>query len=99
MNAQEAQTFDYYSLANVALLTKVAAAKGCHCEPYKDWFTYRRWQAQGQQVQKGERSTKAMTFVPVKIADPETGEIVKIGKRPWASHLFCRCQVAPVARH
>jgi hypothetical protein len=67
-----------------------AARRGCECEAYIDWFTYKRWKAQGFQVQKGEKGFPLKTFIPVL---DEEGNVIR--KRPWTSHLFCKCQVKP----
>jgi len=90
MTAQQALQFDRYSAVNAAI---VAANLPCGCQPYQDVFTYRRWQAQGMQVQKGQKSIKIATYAPVTRKDEETGELVVVGKRPWTSRVFCRHQV------
>ena len=51
-------TFPHKSDVNAAHLRAVAAAKGCSCQPYEDWFTYDKWQALGMQVQRGEHGTR-----------------------------------------
>ena len=53
MTAAEATSFATYSPTNAI---HVRASLACGCQPYLDVFTYRRWQAQGFQVQplKGE---------------------------------------------
>lgn len=91
MTAKEATSFDGYSVANSMILNQAARDRGCTCEPYTDWFTYNRWQAQGFQVQRGEKSTKVTTMISV--TDKQSGEIV--GKFPRAASVFCRCQVQP----
>ncbi len=93
MTADEATTFDRYSVSNAAQLTAAAEARGCHCEPYADWYTFGRWRAQGFHVRRGEHSTRIATFAPITRTDPDTGEVTVIGSRPWTSHVFCRCQV------
>ena len=80
------------SMTHAMILTMAAQERGCQCEPYVDWFTYRRWQAQGYQVQKGEKGVQLTTYRPI----TET----KGGKEsrktiPWRSTVFCRCQVQP----
>ena len=94
MNAIEARTFARHSEVNARILSAAAAEKGCTCQPYVDWFTYRRWKAQGFQVQKGEHGTRLTCYIQTETKDPETGEMVPTGSRPWRSALFCRCQVA-----
>ena len=92
MSAQEAVRFDRYSAVNAAI---VAANLPCGCQPYQDVFTYRRWAAQGYQVQKGERAVKIDTYAPITRKNDDTGEDEVVGRRPWTSSVFCRHQVAP----
>ncbi len=49
----QAQSFNRYSATNAST---VQSRLSCGCEPYKDVFTYNRWQALGYQVQRGEQS-------------------------------------------
>jgi len=91
MTADEAQTFDRFSVHNASVLVEAAAARGCQCQPYVDWFTYDRWHALGRQVKRGEKSTRLPGFVPVRQKD-EAGDEHIVGKRPWVSFVFCRCQ-------
>lgn len=78
------------SLIHTAILSQIAHDKGCSCQPYIDWFTYNRWNAQGFQVQKGEHGIKLTTYVPVteKKDGKETTYTV-----PHGTTVFCRCQV------
>ena len=92
VNAQEATTFDGYSMTNAMILAGASAKRGCECKPYEDWFTYKRWQAQGYQVRRGEHGVRLSTFVTMTKTDEE-GNKVAMGKRPWRSVVFCRCQV------
>ena len=69
MTATEARSFDRFSVANAAT---VMAERGCGCEPYVDVFTYKRWQAQGFQVQKGEKSIRIPTVRTVERKDKQT---------------------------
>lgn len=92
MTAQEATTFTHRSADHAEYLRMVAAERGCGCEPYRDWFTYQRWQAQGYQVQKGEHGTELTTWIPITEED-ETGAEEVVGRRPHKTHVFCRCQV------
>ncbi len=91
MSAADARRFDRTSIANAVT---VKQALDCGCEPYRDVFTYRRWQAQGFQVQRGERSIRLPLIRAVTRDDPETGkpETQRIMGR---SAVFCRCQVKP----
>ena len=94
MTAVSAQTFENGpSVAHTALLMEVAETKGCQCQPYIDWFTYRRWQAQGFQVQKGEKGTKLTTWIHYQTTDKEGHEVERT--RPKGTSVFCRCQVQP----
>lgn len=92
MTATEAQTFDNFSLANALALTAAAEEHGCQCQPYQDWFTYRRWSAQGFQVQKGEHGVKLTIYIPV-TKETDDGKTEVTHTRPWHTTVFCRCQV------
>ena len=92
MNATEAKTFEHKSIWNAATVEEL---RPCGCKAYKDIFTYKRWQAQGFQVMKGEVGTRITTFKTIYKTDEETGEKIPVGKRPWTSVVFCRCQVKP----
>lgn len=94
MNATQARTFERTSPAHIEHLANVAAARGCTCQAYVDWFTYRRWQALGFQVQRGEKSTRLPNFITDQLEDPDTGKKETI-RRKTTSCLFCRCQVQP----
>jgi len=95
MTAQTATQFEHgHSTGSVLLLTLAAQERGCTCEPYQDWFTYKRWKAQGFQVQKGEHGIKLTVYVPNK--PDEDGE--STGTHPWHSTVFCRCQVKPIEK-
>ena len=96
LTAEQAVTFERHSLTNAMILAQAAADRGCECEPYKDWYTYRRWAAQGYQVQKGEKSIALLTYAETEKTDEKTGKVVK-STRPWTSRVFCRCQVKPKA--
>lgn len=95
MTTARARTFDRMSTAHAAILALAAETNGCACVAYQDWFTYRRWQAQGQQVQKGEHGVKLTTWIPVTKTDDDGTKKVT-GKRPKGYTVFCRCQVKPV---
>ena len=92
MNEQEAKSFTGYSMANALIVAAAAAKRGCQCQPYEDWYTYKRWLAQGYQVKRGEHGVRLSTFVEMTKTDDE-GNKVNVGKRPWTSIVFCRCQV------
>ena len=76
-------------------MKRVYAALACGCEPYVDVFTYQRWQAQGMQVQRGQRSVRIPLMVRGERVDETTGERVAYRMRR-TSAVFCRCQVAPI---
>ena len=88
---ETARQFDGYSVANAAI---VAASLPCGCEPYVDVFTYRRWKAQGYQVQRGEKALRLPLLKQVLRSDPETGEET-IRRVFGRSAVFCRYQVKP----
>ena len=90
LSAEEAVRFERYSAMNAGI---VENSLPCGCKAYQDVFTYRRWAAQGMQVQKGQKAIKIGTYAPVTQKDKETGEVKVIGKRPWVSAVFCRHQV------
>ena len=81
------------SIPHTVLLAQAAQQRGCTCEAYVDWFTYRRWQGQGYQVQKGEHGVKLTTFRTVE-EQGRNGQTVS-KSIPWRSTVFCRCQVKP----
>ena len=91
MNAHEATTFTQRSEAHITILENEATLRGCQCRPYTDWFTYKRWQAQAMQVQKGQKGIKLCTFIEVEPQDTND----KPKKRPKWYSVFCRCQVKP----
>ena len=93
MTKDEATSFESgHSLQHAAILAMAANANGCECEPYVDWFTYKRWTAQGMQVQRGEHGVKLSVFVKAKKTDKDGKETEYT--RPWGTTVFCRCQVA-----
>lgn len=97
MTATDATTFEYRSAKHAELLKAISALHGCTCEPYQDYFTYRRWHALGWHVKKGEHGTKLSTYALVTEEDEETGETT-VTKRHFTSTVFCRCQVAPIKK-
>lgn len=90
MTAQEAKTFDTYSARNAA---EVEDAFSCGCKPYEDVFTYKRWQALGMQVQKGEHGKSLSIIKEIKDKDDD-GNVVK-KKKMCYTKVFCRCQTKP----
>jgi hypothetical protein len=89
---ETARQFDRYSVANAVTLKE---ALPCGCEPYQDVFTYRRWKAQGFQVQRGEKAIRLPLIYQRAEKDPETGEET-VTRRMGRSAVFCRCQVRPI---
>lgn len=89
MTAAQATTFANRSLKHEVILAETADEKGCTCAAYRDWFTYRRWQALGFQVQKGEHGVKLTTWITYEDKDG------KERSRPKGTTVFCRCQVKP----
>ena len=89
MTAREAKTFTATSPENA---TFVEDTFKCDCEAYIDIFTYGRWKAQGMQVQKGQKSVKIKTYIPIKERDDQGNEVIAYMK-PKITSVFCRCQV------
>ena len=85
MTATEAMTFEQgHSMTSGMILDAAAQSHGCVCKPYQDWFTYKRWRAQGFQVQKGQHGVKLTTYIPIRDDnDKPTGKT-----RPWRSTVF-----------
>jgi hypothetical protein len=79
-----------FSGQNAEILAAAAALRGCDCQPYASWYTYKRWLAQGMQVQRGERGTKIAVVLEDARADGT------LDKRVHAAYVFCACQVAPI---
>ena len=86
---ETARQFDRYSVANAVT---VKQSLPCGCEPYEDVFTYRRWKAQGMQVQRGQKAIKLPLVIRGTRKDDESGE-ERAFKRLASSAVFCRCQV------
>ena len=91
MNETEARTFQNRSSENTVILTMIAEERGCQCVPYEDFFTYKRWQAQGFQVQKGQKGTSLTVYKPR--FKEEDGKQIQKGMSRWTAYVFCRCQV------
>ncbi len=94
MTADEARYFNRYSVGNASMalhqLNESGACKGS-CQPYEDIFTYARWQALGYQVRKGEHGAK-LSIIIENTKEDEEGNAKRVS-RPWATTVFCRCQV------
>ena len=91
MTSQQATTFGRYSGANAG---QVKAVLKCGCEPYQDVFTYKRWKAQGQQVQRGQHAIK-LPVVGQKDVEDDDGNI-RVKRYLATGAVFCRHQVAPI---
>jgi antirestriction protein ArdC len=89
MSASEAVSFDRRGKVNPPMLEEIAKDKGCGCVPYQDWFTFKRWEAQGFHVRKGEHGTKI--FMQRENIDPETQAVTSVSR--FKTYVFCRCQV------
>jgi len=94
MTRDEAVTFERHSMTNALLLADAAQARGCDCKPYRDWFTYRRWLAQGYQVRKGEHGVRLGVIIATEREDEDGNKVTRT--RPWGTTVFCRCQVDEV---
>ena len=89
---ETARQFERFSVTNAVT---VKQALPCGCEPYVDVFTYRRWKAQGFQVQRGEKAIKLPIIYQRTETDPGTGQ-ERVQRRMGRSAVFCRCQVKPI---
>lgn len=92
LTAEQATSFDRHSETSFEILSQAAELRGCECVAYQDWFTYRRWQALGLQVQKGQKGSQLTVYNTTEETDPKTG-LVTTKTRPWKAYVFCRCQV------
>lgn len=86
MTADAARSFGRYSAQNAETVKERLA---CGCEPYRDVFTYARWQAIGEQVDRGQKAIRLPLIKEVQ--DEETGEVIK--KVRGMSFVFCRHQL------
>ncbi len=90
--SETARQFDRFSVANAVTVKR---SLPCGCEPYVDVFTYRRWKAQGFQVQRRQKAIKLPLIYKRSETDPKTGEQTET-RRIGSSAVFCRCQVNPI---
>ena len=90
MTPAQATTFGTYSVANAAHVKHNLA---CGCEPYRDVFTYRRWQAQGFQVQRGQKAIRIPVVKVIATENKDTGA-EETHKLLGTGAVFCRHQVA-----
>lgn len=87
MTSKEACSFEHFSAINAAILCSICSK----CEPYKDWFTYKRWIAQDKQVAQGQHGTKLQVIQQLEEKD-DNGEIISEFRR-WNAVVFCRHQL------
>ena len=90
MTADEARSFDRFSVAN---FSQVRSQLRCSCNPYEDVFTFGRWRAQGYHVRKGEHGIRFTTMVEHETEKNENTGETRVISRPWTAYVFCRCQV------
>ncbi len=93
MTALEARSFNGYSEKNAIA---IESQLDCQCLAYQDVFTYKRWQALGFQVCKGEKSIRLETFRSFESKQKDKSGEPKRYTRPWKSYVFCRCQTQPI---
>lgn len=109
MSADDARTFDGYSLVNAGIVQVALAERGCSCQPYNDVFTFARWRAQGHTVRKGEHGIRLVVYVTAGATaqevqdttyDPrlEAPRAQRERTYPRPSYVFCRCQTEEVTR-
>lgn len=92
MTPEQAQSFGKVSKLSVST---IMAQRKCNCDPYTDWFTFKRWIAQGQCVSKGSHGIKLLIYTPSETIDDDSKEVV-INKKYYSAWVFCRCQVHPL---
>ena len=98
MTADEARSFPagerVSSIIRVTQALTERALPDCHCEPYTDVFTFRRWIAQGRAVRKGEHGIPLPVVVErTTVATDELGdETSRTARILQRSYVFCRCQ-------
>ncbi len=99
MTAAEARTFERHSLTNAVIVEQAVRENGCQagCSAYSAIFTYKRWQAQGMQVRRGEHGAKAVTYVVTcrVCADGACADHDRPPVRAKTYVVFCACQVQP----
>lgn len=90
MTTIEATKFEQRSTTSYKIAR--ACRQECDCEPYRDMYTYRRWQAQGFQVRRGEKAIRLPLVKYIARKEEESEEAVEV-KILGQSYVFCRCQV------
>ncbi len=75
--------------------TIVKSSLKCDCEPYRDVKTYKAWQAEGEQVVKGEKGIRVTTYIEFDSTGrkPDDPDYEPDAKRPWHAYVFCRHQL------
>lgn len=98
MTSDQARTFPAGERISSILRVSQALAErnrpGCRCEPYADVFTFRRWQAQGRAVAKGEHGIALPVVIErTTVGRDELGdETERTSHLLKRSYVFCRCQ-------
>ena len=104
MTAEEARTFRAGERVAPMIRLSMAVADrqehgqhpvDCRCEPYRDFFTFRRWKAQGRSIRKGARSFCLPIILDDDGAtDDGLPEDTPRHRKPrfWTARVFCRCQ-------
>ena len=96
LTPEQARHFTTWSIANALVVQSATTANGCACDAYADVFTFNRWRAQGQTVQRGQH---AIATIPVWIhPEPVENPVPGVKYHPTLCRgvaVFCRCQVAP----
>lgn len=103
MSPEAARTFNRHSAQNAGIILARLAHRKCSCDPYKDVFTMKRWNAQSRFVRKGEPPIEIPIFAPIGYVDPmieeeyerrNPGKIGMSTLRPVGhAQVWCRCQV------
>lgn len=67
----------------------------CKCEPYRDFYTMRRWRPQGRSLRKGVRGFPLPVVMPEEKPTEDEGGEGENGRRTrprfCRSWVFCRC--------
>ena len=87
MTKDEATTFNNFSKVNARILE----SKCDDCKAYQDWYTYKRWKAQGEQVAKGQHGVRLTCFYRSK--DKNGKEDKTQPSYPKVATVFCRHQL------
>lgn len=88
MTSIEAKKFNYYSAKNAEILTAICPK----CQPYKDWFTFKRWLAQGETVAKNQHGSRIYVIIEKEVTNTD-GSIEKVEFKRMIP-VFCRHQLA-----